>query len=54
MVMTNPAIRLQPNGDVDIAVPEEQVDELVENDATEQEPSVDPKNLDHPEELLGE
>jgi len=53
--MTNPAIRPQPNGDVDIALPTEEAQALVDGDADPQpEPSVDPANLDHPEELMGE
>jgi len=54
--VSNPAIRPQPNGDVDIALPAEQVGELASGEAgaPEPEPSVDPDNLDHPEELMGE
>ena len=53
--MSNPAIRPQPNGDVDIVVPDDEADALVEGEGTpEPEPSVDPANLDHPEELMGE
>jgi hypothetical protein len=53
--MSNPAIRQQPNGNVDISVPDEQVDELANAaDGDQPEPSVDPENLDHPEELMGE
>jgi hypothetical protein len=53
--MSNPAIHPQPNGDVDIAVPDEQAEALLKGDEeSESEPSVDPENLDHPEELLGE
>ncbi len=53
--MTNPAIRPRPNGDVDIALPAAKTQELLEGDADPQpEPSVDPDNLDHPEELMGE
>ncbi len=53
--MSNPAIRPQSNGDVDIEVPADQAGELAENPrAAAPEPSVDPANLDHPEELLGE
>ena len=53
--MSNPAIRPRPNGDVDIVVTDQQVNDL--SDAAEAlgpEPSVDPANLDHPEELMGE
>jgi len=50
--MTNPAIRSQPNGDVDIAVPYDEVEASVNEAAPE--PTVDPDNLDHPEELMGE
>lgn len=59
--MTNPAIRSQPNGDVDIAVPDEATEASAEagtgvgsEAAPSPEPSVDPENLDHPEELMGE
>jgi hypothetical protein len=53
--MTNPAIHPQPNGDVDIAVPDEQARALSEGEKqTSPEPSVDPDNLDHPEEAMGE
>jgi hypothetical protein len=53
--MTNPAIRPQPNGDVDISVQGKQAEELAEGKQDPQpEPSVDPANLDHPEELMGE
>jgi hypothetical protein len=53
--MSNPAIRPQPNGDVDIAIPAEKVVELANGSSEpEPEPSVDPDNLDHPEELMGE
>lgn len=53
--MSNPAIRPRPNGDVDIVVTDEQADQLsVSTDPAEPEPSVDPANLDHPEELMGE
>ena len=53
--MSNPAIHPQPNGDVDIAVSEEQADALARGDEPAgPEPSVDTENLDHPEELLGE
>jgi hypothetical protein len=51
----NPAIRQQPNGDVDIAVPDEEAKDVAQNpDKTEPEPSTNPENLDHPEELMGE
>ncbi len=51
--MTNPAIHPQPNEDVDIAVPDDE--ELASSSGkSEPEPSVDPANLDHPEELMGE
>ncbi|HSP39519.1 MAG TPA: hypothetical protein VLR26_17405 [Frankiaceae bacterium] len=51
----NPAIRPQPNGDVDIAVPEEQASEVAQNpEETSPEASTNPENLDHPEELMGE
>jgi hypothetical protein len=53
--MTNPAIRPQPNGDVDISLPADEAQDVVNGDtATNPEPSVDPANLDHPEELMGE
>lgn len=52
---SNPAIRPQPNGDVDIAVPDEQADALARGEQeSSPEPSVDPANIDHPEELGGE
>jgi hypothetical protein len=52
---SNPAIRPQPNGDVDITLPNELADALTrgEEDASP-EPSVDPANIDHPEEMGGE
>jgi hypothetical protein len=53
--MSNPAIHPQPNGDVDISVPDEQARDLVEGaQETAPEPTVDEDNLDHPEELMGE
>jgi hypothetical protein len=59
--MGNPAIRPQPNGDVDIAVPdsdnrsETSLDETSDREqGPGPEPSVHPENLDHPEELMGE
>ncbi len=53
--MSNPAIHPQPNGDVDISVPDEQARELMDGERqTSPEPSVDSGNLDHPEELMGE
>lgn len=53
--MTNPAIRSQPNGDVDIAVPDDDVEaQEADRSGSEPEPTVDPANLDHPEELMGE
>jgi len=51
--MTNPAIRLQPTGGVDIAVPDDE-EQASPSGRSEPEPSVDPANLDHPEELMGE
>jgi DNA-binding Lrp family transcriptional regulator len=51
--MTNPAIRSQPTGDVDIAVPDDE-EQTSPSGQSEPEPSVDPANLDHPEELMGE
>ncbi len=51
--MTNPAIRSQPTGDVDIAVPDDE-EQASPSGQSEPEPSVDPANLDHPEELMGE
>ncbi len=51
--MTNPAIRQQPTGDVDIAVPDDE-EQASPSGQAEPEPSVDPANLDHPEELMGE
>ena len=51
----NPAIRQQPNGDVDIVVPETQAQDVAENPSkTTPEASTNPENLDHPEELMGE
>lgn len=51
----NPAIRQQPNGDVDISVPEEQADSVAQEPSqTSPEASTNPENLDHPEELMGE
>ncbi len=53
----NPAIRQQPNGDVDIAVPDAKADEVAAkdpSDAAAPEASTNPENLDHPEELMGE
>jgi hypothetical protein len=51
----NPAIRQQPNGDVDIAVPEEQAEDVAQDPSqTSKEASTNPDNLDHPEELMGE
>jgi hypothetical protein len=51
----NPAIRQQPNGDVDIVVPESQAQDVAENPSkTTPEASTNPENLDHPEELMGE
>jgi hypothetical protein len=53
----NPAIRQQPNGDVDIAVPDEKADEVAAQDPADTaapEASTNPENLDHPEELMGE
>lgn len=59
--MTNPAIHEQPNGDVDIVIPdrgkpsETAIDEQPDVAAGPgPEPTVDPANLDHPEELMGE
>jgi hypothetical protein len=53
--MTNPAIHPQPNGDVDITVPDDQVQSLLAGETeTAPEPTVDPDNLEHPEELMGE
>ncbi len=52
---SNPAIRPQPNGDVDITLPDEQADALTRGEEkAEPEPSVDPANIDHPEEAMGE
>ncbi len=51
--MTNPAIRSQPTGDVDIAVPDDE-EQASPSGRSEPEPSVDPANSDHPEELMGE
>ncbi|MDQ1673120.1 MAG: hypothetical protein QOC98_1682 [Frankiaceae bacterium] len=53
----NPAIRQQPNGDVDIAVPDEKADDVAQQDpaaTAAPEASTNPENLDHPEELMGE
>jgi hypothetical protein len=51
----NPAIRQQPNGDVDIAVPDDEAREVQQNpEQTAPEASTNPENLDHPEELMGE
>ncbi len=53
--MSNPAIHPQPNGDVDISVPKEHIQELLDGETeTSPEPSVDRDNLDHPDELMGE
>jgi hypothetical protein len=53
--MSNPAIHPQPNGDVDISVPDEQAEALIRGEEkSSPEPTVDPENLDHPEEVLGE
>ena len=53
--MTNPAIRPEPNGDVNIALPDEDTQAMANADSDPHpEPSVDPANLDHPEELMGE
>ena len=53
--MTNPAIRRHPNGDVDIAIPDEQAGALARGEQqSAPEPTVDPENIDHPEEVLGE
>lgn len=55
MGMTDPAIRTQPNGDVDIELPDDEAQAIADGESTpEPEPSVDPANLDHPEELMGE
>ncbi len=51
--MTNPAIHPQPNDNVDIAVPDDE-EQASPSGKSEPEPSVDPANLDHPEELMGE
>lgn len=51
----NPAINPQPNGDVDISVPDAQAEDVAENpEQTSPEASTNPENLDHPEELMGE
>jgi hypothetical protein len=52
----NPAIRQQPNGDVDIAVPDEKADDVAQDPEATAAPeaSTNPENLDHPEELMGE
>lgn len=52
----NPAIRQQPNGDVDIAVPDEKADAVAQDPEAGAAPeaSTNPENLDHPEELMGE
>jgi hypothetical protein len=53
--MTNSAISRQPNGDVDIALTDEEAQAIANSKGEPKpEPSVDPDNLDHPEELLGE
>jgi hypothetical protein len=45
--MSNPAIRPQPNGDVDIAIPAEKAVELANGSPDPNpEPSVDPDNSD--------
>jgi hypothetical protein len=54
-VSENPAIHKKPSGDVDIDVPERQARAAATGDVeTHPEPSTDPDNLDHPEELMGE
>jgi hypothetical protein len=50
----NPAIRPQPNGDVDIVVPDADADTLAQDPEVAPEASTNPENLDHPEELMGE
>ena len=53
--MSNPAIQPQPNGDVDIVVSDDQAaEQAADHEGAEPEPSVDPANLDHPDELMGE
>jgi hypothetical protein len=54
-VSENPAIHKQPSGDVDIDVPERLERAVGSGELqTGPEPSTDPDNLDHPEELVGE
>ena len=51
----NPAIRPQPNGDVDISVPDDEAAEVAQDpNQVSPEASTNPDNLDHPEELMGE
>ncbi|HEX4432110.1 MAG TPA: hypothetical protein VHZ96_22760 [Frankiaceae bacterium] len=53
--MSNPAIRPQPNGDVDIELPDKLAEALERGEEkAEPEPTMDPANIDHPEEALGE
>jgi hypothetical protein len=53
--MSNRSVHPQPNGDIDIEVPtDEKVELATGHRQPEREASVDPENLDHPEELMGE
>jgi hypothetical protein len=53
--MSNPAIRQQPNGDVDIVLPDDEAKDVATGEEeTAPETSTNPENLDHPEELMGE
>jgi hypothetical protein len=53
--MTNPAVHPRPDKDTDVAIADDEKQALKEGrERPGPEPSVDPKNLEHPEELGGE
>ena len=53
--MTNSVAGPQPNGDVGIALYIEEAQAVAHGEGElKPEPTVDPANLDHPEELFGE
>ena len=53
--MSEPSIHPAPNGDVDISVDDAEVAKLARGEQeSHPEPSVDPRNIEHPEEVLGE